>query len=103
MLFVGGVGAFFEGGSSIVYESIQKIYKLPDYTMIFPGHEYSEMTLKFAKYIESDNKDLIEKCRWVSQRRNKYLATVPSTLAEEKSYNPFLRIGQPSILDKTDT
>jgi hydroxyacylglutathione hydrolase len=103
MLFVGGVGAFFEGGSTIVYESIQKLFRLPDYTMIFPGHEYAEMTLKFAKYIEGENKDLIDKARWVHHRRSKYLSTVPSTLAEEKSYNPFLRIGQPSILDKTET
>ena len=40
--------------------------------MVFPGHEYTEMTLKFAKYIEPDNKILEEKGAWVTSRRNKY-------------------------------
>jgi len=55
MLFVGGVGAFFEGASRIVFGSIQKLIKLPDQTLIFPGHEYAEMTLRFAKFIEPEN------------------------------------------------
>jgi len=103
MLFWGGVGAFFEGDSRTVYASILKLMQLPDFTMVFPGHEYTEMTLKFAKYIEPDNKILEEKGAWVNGRRNKYQITIPSTIAEEKSYNPFLRISHISILDATDT
>ena len=70
-------------------------------TMVFPGHEYSEITLKFAKYMEPDNKDLTEKAKWVTQRRKRFMTTIPTTIGEEKSYNPFLRINTISILDKT--
>jgi hydroxyacylglutathione hydrolase len=91
-LFVGGMGAFFEGDIKKACSSISKINSLPDDTFIFPGHEYSETTLKFALYLQPQNKVLLRKASWVVKRRVRYMMTIPTTVREEKSYNPFLRI-----------
>lgn len=91
-LFVGGMGAFFEGDIKKACSSISKINSLPDNTYIFPGHEYSETTLKFALYLQPQNKVLLKKASWVVKRRVRYMMTIPTTVREEKCYNPFLRI-----------
>jgi hydroxyacylglutathione hydrolase len=100
-LFLGGVGAFFEGNSKIFLGTIQKLLTLPGNTLVFPGHEYSDMTLKFALYIEPNNQILKNKAKWVKERRMKHLCTIPSTWEEERSYNPFLRIMTHAVQEKT--
>jgi|Transcript_15812 hydroxyacylglutathione hydrolase len=50
--FLGGMGAFFEGTGRTVLSTISKLLTFPDTTLMFPGHEYSDTTLKFALYIE---------------------------------------------------
>lgn len=90
--FLGGMGAFFEGDIKSACASVNKINGLPDDTYMFPGHEYAETTLKFALFLQPNNKSLLKKVSWVVKRRAKYMVTVPSTIKEEKSYNPFLKI-----------
>ena len=90
--FVGGMGAFFEGDIKSACSSVSKIVGLPENTYMFPGHEYAETTLKFALYLQPDNKTLRKKISWVVKRRARYMMSIPTTLKEEKSYNPFLRI-----------
>mmetsp|Transcript_13933 Transcript_13933/g.13932 ORF Transcript_13933/g.13932 Transcript_13933/m.13932 type:complete len:103 (+) Transcript_13933:438-746(+) len=60
-LFVGGMGAFFEGDYRMACSSISKILGLPDDTYMFPGHEYADTTLKFAKYLQPNNRLLDNK------------------------------------------
>lgn len=44
-LFIRGTGRtdFQNGSSEKLYESIQNLYKLPDETIIYPGHDYKGM------------------------------------------------------------
>lgn len=102
-LFLGGMGAFFEGTAVTILRTIEKLLSLPEDTLVFPGHEYSDTTLKFALLLEAGNSDLLAKAAWVERRRRKFYCTVPSTLSEERSYNPFLRIRQPAIQAITKT
>lgn len=60
-LFVGGMGAFFEGDYKSACSSISKILGLPDDTYMFPGHEYADTTLKFALYLQPNNRQLANK------------------------------------------
>ncbi|TSK62581.1 putative hydrolase PNKD [Bagarius yarrelli] len=55
------------------------------------GHEYAEDNLLFAAEVEPGNVEREQKLQWVLQRRSQRLCTSPSTLREEKQYNPFLR------------
>jgi hydroxyacylglutathione hydrolase len=50
--------------------------------------------------IEPENKDLLAKLYWAQQQRARKLATVPSTVAEELTYNPFMRCNQASVAKK---
>ena len=102
-LFLGGMGAFFEGTAVTIMMTIEKLLSLPEDTLVFPGHEYSETTLKFALLMEPRNPELQAKATWVEMRRRKFYCTVPSTLSEERSYNPFLRIRSPAIQTVTST
>ncbi|KAK7479244.1 hypothetical protein BaRGS_00029492, partial [Batillaria attramentaria] len=55
------------------------------------GHEYAKENLEFACHVEKENRDAQAKLEWVNSQRNKKLCTCPSTVMEEKKYNPFLR------------
>jgi hydroxyacylglutathione hydrolase len=41
-LFVGTIGKFTRESSTAMFESLRAIMKLPDSTMIYPGHDYGE-------------------------------------------------------------
>lgn len=100
-MFLGGMGAFFEGTARGILLTIERITELPGETLVFPGHEYSDTTLKFAKFIEPCNPDLLHKCAWVEMRRRMHFITIPSTISEERSYNPFLRLKTESVRNVT--
>lgn len=55
---------------------IEKLGQLPDNTRVFCGHEYTVQNLKFAKYVEGDNQDILKKLEWSNDRRKKGLPTV---------------------------
>lgn len=54
-LFIGGCGRLLGGSAEQLFYSIQKLINLPNETLVFCGHEYTEQNLKFAKYIEPEN------------------------------------------------
>lgn len=92
-LFVGGVGKFFEGGGEAMARSLFDVLlgTLPAETLLFCGHEYTVPNLKFARLAEPDNIAIREKLEWSERRRLDKKQTMPSTLKEELTYNPFLR------------
>ncbi len=90
-IFVAGCGRLFEGTPAQMHTSLQKLQALPDETLVYGAHEYSLKNLEFALTIEPGNPNLIAKYNDVVSMRKKDIATVPTTLGEEKSYNPFLR------------
>jgi len=100
-LFIAGCGRFFEGTPNQMYDAlIEKLGMLPDATQVYCGHEYTTSNLKFAKSIDPENKDVIDKLEWSQEMRNKSMPTVPSTIGDEKKYNPFMRVKE-GYLQKT--
>lgn len=71
---------------------IGKLSKLPNETNVFCGHEYSLQNLKFGAHVEPDNNTIKEKIDWCKAKREAGEPTVPSTIAEEKLINPFMRV-----------
>lgn len=90
-IFVSGCGRLFEGTAEQMFDSLAKIKKLPDDTLIYCAHEYSEQNLRFALTLDSQNQVLQKKYVEVKQARAKNVSTVPTRLGDEKQYNPFLR------------
>jgi len=61
-------------------------------TLVYSGHEYTVSNLKFAKSVDPRNQTIMEKLRWSQECRSAGRPTVPSTIAEEKLINPFIRL-----------
>ena len=98
VLFVASCGRFFEGTAAQAHQALNvRIGSLPDDTLLFCGHEYTLSNLHFASFLEPHNKDVKEKLEWAKKRREEEEPTIPSTLGEEKKYNPFLRTHLPHL------
>jgi hydroxyacylglutathione hydrolase len=96
-LFAGGCGRLFEGDAAQMMASLARLAELPDETRVYCGHEYTEKNLRFAVTLEPANQPLREKLARVEALRRAGKPTVPSTLAEERATNPFLRVDSPEL------
>jgi hydroxyacylglutathione hydrolase len=90
-LFVMGCGRLFEGTAEQMWRSLQKIKALPGFTLIYCTHEYTQTNGRFAMTVEPENQALQKRMAIVDRLRQNNQPTVPSTLTEELSTNPFLR------------
>jgi hydroxyacylglutathione hydrolase len=97
-LFAGGCGRLFEGDAAQMMRSLGRLTALPDDTRVYCGHEYTEKNLRFAATLEPANRRLAEKLAAVQAKRRAGEPTVPSTIAEEKATNPFLRVDSPELV-----
>jgi hydroxyacylglutathione hydrolase len=90
-LFGAGCGRLFGGTAEQLHASLGRIAGLPDDTLIYCAHEYTEANLRFAMHVEPGNPALQQRSSSVHQKRVKGLSTVPLLLSEERATNPFLR------------
>jgi hydroxyacylglutathione hydrolase len=92
-----GCGRLFEGSPAQMWQSLSKLAALPDNTMICSGHEYTQGNARFALSVDPGNKALQARASAIDAARSKGRPTVPSSLAEERATNPFLRPSDPAI------
>ena len=90
-LFSLGCGRIFEGTYEQMYDSLNKLKKLPPDTKIYCGHEYTLQNSLFCSKYDKNNKNLKKKILEIKHKLEKNLPTIPSTLREELTYNIFLR------------
>ena len=98
-LFGAGCGRLFEGTPAQMAASLAKLAALPDDTLVFCAHEYTLSNLRFAQAVEPGNRALQMRVEADSKARGTNLPTIPSNIAIEKATNPFLRTGEPAIVD----
>jgi hydroxyacylglutathione hydrolase len=96
-LFVGGCGRMFEGDPPMFQGSLAKLARLDGRTKVYCGHEYTESNLRFAAHVEPSNQAIVAARARAAGLRKDGHPTVPSTIAEELSYNPFLRVRSAEI------
>lgn len=96
-LFSLGCGKLFEGTASEMWKSLQEIKKLPDDTLLYCGHEYTEKNGQFALAIDRNNEMLKSRVAEASAQRRLGKPTLPVTLGVEKMTNPFLRVDDPAF------
>lgn len=96
-LFSIGCGRLFEGTPDLMWRSLLKLRALPDETLIFCGHEYTQSNIRFALSVEPGNAALKRRAEEVDRLRAAGQPTVPSRLGEEKQANPFLRADVPQV------
>ena len=96
-LFALGCGRMFEGTAPQMWSSLCKLRALPGPTRVYCGHEYTQANARFALTVDRDNPDLAARAMAVDTARAAGRPTVPSTMAEERAANPFLRADQPAL------
>ncbi|MGO4908596.1 hydroxyacylglutathione hydrolase [Pseudorhodobacter sp. W20_MBD10_FR17] len=96
-VMVMGCGRLFEGTPAQMWASLQKLTALPDATRLFSGHEYTVSNIRFALALEPANSELILLEDRMNTLRAKNTPTIPTTLAQERTFNPFLRAPNPDM------
>lgn len=100
-LFSGGCGRLFEGTAEQMYDSIQKLMKLPDETLICAGHEYTLSNLKFARSVLPDDQQIKTYQKQVEQLRANHQPSLPTSLKLERQVNLFLRCEETDLQNRT--
>jgi hydroxyacylglutathione hydrolase len=96
-LFSLGVGRMFEGQPGPMWAGLEQLKELPDDTLIYCGHEYTEANAAFALSVDPKNAALRIRADEVKRMRADGRYTIPVSLGMEKATNPFLRSDQPAL------
>ena len=97
MIFVGdtmfamGCGRLFEGTAGQMYANLKRIAALPEDFRIYCGHEYTLANARFALHAEPDNVAIRVRLEQVREERDRGEITLPTTVAQERETNPFVR------------
>lgn len=97
MIFVGdtmfamGCGRLFEGTAQQMHSNLQRIAALPGDVRIYCGHEYTLANARFAAHAEPQNEAVAARLDEVAALRTKGTITLPTTVAQERATNPFVR------------
>lgn len=88
-LFSGGCGRLLGGTANQLYHSLQTLKQLPNETQVYCTHEYTRSNLAFYHSLSTNNEVLKTTLEYLNQQQ--HLLSLPSTIAQEKQINPFLR------------
>ena len=95
-LFAMGCGRLFEGTPEQMHRSLSRLMELADDTRLYPAHEYTLSNARFAVHAEPGNPDTARRLEQVATLRKAGSITLPTTVAEEKATNPFVRAADPA-------
>jgi hydroxyacylglutathione hydrolase len=97
-LFAAGCGRIFSGTPQLFTSSIAKLMRLPEETKMYCAHEYTVDNLGFAKWVEPQNQDILQRDEVEMAKQEKGQSTVPTTVGQELKTNPFVRLQQSQVL-----
>ena len=97
-LFNAGAGNVHNGGdvNALYATFVDQLARLPDNTLVYPGHDYIETNLKFTLAREPDN--AAAQARLPGVTAHDPATSAVTTLAEEKQFNTFLRLSSPGVI-----
>lgn len=90
-LFALGCGRMFEGTPEQMWAGLERLKALPDETVVYCAHEYTQANARFALSVDPENDALADYAREVAEKRERDEWTVPTTMGKERPANPFLR------------
>jgi len=90
-LFAMGCGRLFEGTPQQMYRSLQRLTDLPADTRLYCAHEYTLSNARFAIHAEPENLAVADRLAEVERQRDRGEITLPTTVAQERETNPFVR------------
>ena len=90
-LFAMGCGRLFEGDAADMFANMRRYAALPDDTLVYCGHEYTQSNGRYALVAEPDNAAIAARMIAVDAARERGEPTVPTSIGLERATNPFLR------------
>ncbi|MNH59831.1 Hydroxyacylglutathione hydrolase [compost metagenome] len=90
VIFALGCGRLFEGAPEQMWDSLSRIAAWPDTTTLYCAHEYTASNARFALSLD-DRPEMQAHAEAVFAARERGQPTVPTTVAVERRFNPFLR------------
>ena len=90
-LFAMGCGRLFEGTPAQMHESLARLAQLPAETALYCAHEYTQSNARFAVHAEPNNPEIVARSEEVDRLREAESITLPTTVAQERATNPFVR------------
>lgn len=97
-LFSNGCGRLFEGTPAQMLESLDRLAALPGDTRVCCGHEYTLANCAFARSVDPHNAALAAQTERARVLRAQGRPTLPTTLADERAGNPFLRVDSAALV-----
>ena len=100
-LFWGGAGNCRSGGDPVrLARTFVTVFPALDgRLLVHPGHDYAEANLPFVLALEPENAAARARLEAVRAARTAGAEPTPTTLAEERAVNPFLRTGDREVRD----
>ena len=96
-IFGCGCGRLFSGTAEQMASSMTRLSALPVETQVYSAHEYTVDNIGFAKWVEPDNSDILQRDQDDMAKQEKGIPTLPSTLDLELKTNPFMRFKVPQV------
>lgn len=90
-LFAMGCGRLFEGSPDQMYRSLQRLADLAEDTRLYCAHEYTLSNARFAAHADPENSAITRRLAAIKQLRENGKITIPTTVAEERETNVFVR------------
>jgi hydroxyacylglutathione hydrolase len=90
-LFAMGCGRLFEGSPEQMYRSLGRLAELSPETRLYCAHEYTLSNARFAVHADPANDSIVDRLNAVKQLREEGKITLPTTVAEERETNVFVR------------
>ncbi len=90
-LFAMGCGRLFEGTAEQMFSNMALLAALPGETRVYCGHEYTQANGRYALAVEPENAEMIARMAEVDALRERGEPTLPTTIALERTTNPFMR------------
>lgn len=102
-LFSAGCGRLFEGTAAQLQVALTRLAALDGDTRVYCTHEYTLSNLAFARVAEPDNPERDRYLAHCEALRAAGKPTLPTTIAQEKRINPFLRTEAPGVIAAVTT
>lgn len=97
-LFISGCGRFFEGTAAEMNHALNTVLaKLPKETIVYPGHEYTKLNVKFSETVLQNA--AISSLKNFAQANQ--VTTGAFTIGDELEFNPFMRLSDPQVIKAT--
>jgi hydroxyacylglutathione hydrolase len=90
-LFAMGCGRLFEGTPEQMYRSLQRLTGLPEDTRLYCAHEYTLANARFGAHADPQSATIADRLAEVKQLRENGKITLPTTVAQERETNVFVR------------